>query len=409
MIEREKISQFSRHRLVWIIAVVVAVAGLLWFIQPTADSSKHGGRSGTNGPMPVVAAVAQKGNIDVTRAALGTVTPLANVTVRTQISGQLQQVAFQEGQMVQEGDFLAEIDPRPYQLALEQAEGALERDQALLVDAKLNLERYQTLVAQDSISKQTLTTQQSLVDQDQGNVQTDQGQIDAAKLNLTYCHIVSPVTGRVGLRQVDQGNYVQVSDAGGIVVVTQLQPITVIFTLPEDDLPAIMKRLATGAELQATAYDRTQSTKLATGKLVSVDNQIDTATGTIKLRAQFDNQDNILFPNQFVNVELLVDTLHDATIVPSAAIQRGNPATFDYAVNADNTVKVQAVKLGPSQGDNVAITDGLAPGDKVVTDGTDKLRDGAKITLPTEKGSKGSDDKNDSSDQSGHKHHRSNQ
>ena len=384
MTDSEKPLRFTRHRLVWIGVAVAALAALLWFIQPAADTSKHGGRSGANGPMPVVAAIARKGDIDVTRAALGTVTPLANVTVRTQISGQLQQIAFQEGQMVQEGDFLAEIDPRPYQLALEQAQGALERDQALLADAKLNLERYKTLVAKDSIAKQTLTTQQSLVDQDEGNVQTDQGQIDTAKLNLTYCHITAPVSGRVGLRQVDQGNYVQVSDANGIVVVTQLQPITVIFTLPEDDLPAVMKRLASGAEMQATAYDRTQSTKLATGKLVSVDNQIDTSTGTIRLRAQFDNQDSTLFPNQFVNVELLVDTLHDATIIPSAAVQRGTPATFVYLVNADNTVKVQAVKLGPAQGTDVAVTDGLTPGNKIVTDGTDKLRDGAKITLPEE-------------------------
>ena len=342
-----------------------------------------------SGPMPVVAAVAQKGDIAVTRDGLGTVTPLANVTVRTQINGQLQEIAFQEGQIVQQGDFLAQIDPRPYQLALEQAQGALTRDQALLDEAKLNLERYRKLVAEDSIAKQTLDTQQSLVDQDQGNVQTDQSQIDAAKLNLTYCHITAPVSGRVGLRQVDQGNYVQVSDANGLVTITELQPITVIFTLPEDDLPAIMKRLADSAELQTTAYDRSQSTKLATGKLISVDNEIDTSTGTIKLRAQFDNQDNILFPNQFVNVELLVDTLHDATIVPLAAIQRGTPGTFVYVVNDDSTVKVVPVKLGPSQGDNVAITDGLSPGDKVVTDGTDKLRDGAKITLPEESGQQG--------------------
>jgi membrane fusion protein, multidrug efflux system len=425
MNDTEKHSGINWRRLIWIIVAIAAVAALLWYIQPSATSNanggsggggKHGGRYGNNGPMPVVAAVAQKGDIDVTRSALGTVTPLANVTVRTQINGQLQQIGFQEGQMVNEGDFLAEIDPRPYQLALEQAEGALQRDQALLADAKLNLERYQKLVQQDSIAKQTLTTQQSLVTQDEGNVQTDQGQIDAAKLNLAYCHITAPVSGRVGLRQVDQGNYAQVSDANGIVTLTQLQPITVIFTLPEDDLPAVMKRLASGAELQATAYDRTNANKLATGKLVSVDNQIDTSTGTIKLRAQFDNQDNILFPNQFVNIELLVDTLHDATIIPSAAIQRGNPPTFVYVINADNTVKVQEVKLGPTQGDNISITDGLKPDDKVVIDGADKLRDGAKITLPEEKKDTGGNQSKDSGDKdkkdpdaSTHKHHRSSQ
>ena len=237
-------------------------------------------------------------------------------------------------------------------------------------------------------------------------MQTDQGQIDTAKLNLAYCHITAPVSGRVGLRQVDQGNYVQVSDPNGIVTLTQLQPITVIFTLPEDDLPAVMAKLKDGAELEATAFDRTQSTKLATGKLTSVDNQIDTATGTVKLRAQFDNADNSLFPNQFVNVELRIDTLHDATIIPSAAIQRGTPGTFVYLLGADSTVKVQAVKLGPSQGNTVAITDGLSPSDKVVIDGADKLRDGAKIALPDEKGQNGN---GGSPDQGGHKHRRSDQ
>jgi multidrug efflux system membrane fusion protein len=213
-------------------------------------------------------------------------------------------------------------------------------------------------------------------------VLTDQGQIDAAKLNLTYCHIVAPISGRVGLRQVDQGNYVQTGDTNGLVTLTQLQPITVIFTLPEDDLPAIMKRLAEGAQLPVTAYDRTQTTKLAEGKVISVDNQIDTSTGTIKLRAQFDNQDYALFPNQFVNVELLVDTLQGATTVPPSAIQRGAPGPFVYFVKDDNTVAVRPVKLGPSEADKVSITDGLSVGDKVIVDGSDKLRDGAKITLP---------------------------
>jgi multidrug efflux system membrane fusion protein len=359
--------------------------------------------------------------------------------VRTQINGQLQDVAFQEGQIVQKGDYLAQIDPRPYQTTLEQAEGNLVRDQALLKEAQLNADRYRKLVAQDSISKQTLDTQESLVQQYVGAIATDQGLIDSSKLNLVYCHITAPVTGRVGLRQVDAGNYVQTSDANGLVTLTQLQPITVLFTLPEDDLPAIMKRLADGAELPVTAYDRTQTTKLAVGKLISVDNQIDVTTGTIKMRAQFDNQDNILFPNQFVNVELLVDTLKDTVIVPSAAIQRGAPGTYVYLVKpagtADSstdkgaaktddakkdssdsasgaatethkhhktdgnatdaasdskdgskgtggaTVTVQPVKLGPVQGDNVAITDGLKEGDQVATDGTDKLRDGAKISI----------------------------
>ena len=333
-------------------------------------------------PQPVTLAAVHKGEIPIVDQALGTVTPPVSVTLRTQIAGQLQQIAFQEGQLVQKGDFLAQIDPRPYQMTLEQAEGALQRDQALLKDARVNLERYRKLVAQDSISKQQLDTQESLVQQYEGAVLTDQGQIDAAKLNLTYCHITAPATGRVGLRQVDAGNYVQTSDANGIVVLTQLQPITVVFTLPEDQLPLVMKRLDTGAVLPVEAYDRTQSAKLAEGKLIAVDNQIDVSTGTVKLRAEFDNADNALFPNQFVNVRLRVDTLSDAIIAPQAAILRGVQGNFVYLVKEDHTVMMRVVKLGATHGDDVAITEGLAEGDKIVLEGTDKLRDGAKIKTP---------------------------
>lgn len=332
-----------------------------------------------------MAVTARKGDINVTLNALGTVTPMAAVTVRTQINGQLMQVGFQEGQVVHEGDFLAEIDPRPYTIALAQAEGQLIRDQALLKDAEVNLARYKKLVAQDSLAKQQLDTQESLVQQYKGAVQSDQAQIDAAKLNLTYCRITAPVSGRVGLRQVDPGNYVKTSDTDGLVTITQLQPITVLFSLPEDNLPAIMQRLKEGATLEVLAYDRTQSTKLATGKLVSVDNQIDTSTGTIKLRAQFDNEDSGLFPNQFVNVRLLVNTLRDVTVIPTAAIQRGTPGTFVYRINEGNAVVIQKVKLGPAEGDNIIITEGLAPSDRVVIDGADKLREGAKVSLPEEK------------------------
>ncbi len=365
--------------------ILVAIGGVVWFMRPageTPDSAAPHGRSDRSGPTPVATATIQKGDINIIRRELGTVTPLANVVVRTQISGLLMEIAFKEGQIVQAGDFLAQIDPRPYELAKEQAEGSLQRDQALLKDAQLNLDRYKKLFAQDSISKQQMDTQQSLVDQYLGAVQTDQGQIDAAKLNLTYCHITSPVTGRVGLRQVDQGNYVQTTDANGIVIVTQLQPITVIFTLPEDDLPSVMKRTAAGAELVVTAFDRTQSNLLATGKLSSIDNQIDTTTGTVKLRAQFDNTNNELFPNQFVNADLLIDTMHDVIVAPQASIQHGTPGAFVYKVDTDNTVSVAPIKLGPADGDKVQITDGLSVGDIVVVDGTDRLRDGAKITLP---------------------------
>jgi multidrug efflux system membrane fusion protein len=285
--------------------------------------------------------------------------------------------------MVRAGDFLAQIDPRPYQLALAQSEGQLQRDQALLKDAELNLARYKTLVAQDSLARQTLDTQDALVQQYQGTVETDRALVNTAKLNLVYCHVVAPVTGRVGLRQVDAGNYVQASDSNGLVVITQIQPISVLFTLPEDNLPAVMKRLRTGESLPVTAFDRGQATQLAAGRLMTFDNQIDVTTGTVKLRAQFDNADEALFPNQFVNTRLLVDTLKDATVIPTSAIQRGAPGTYVYLVKPDDTVTVRPVKLGPSSGERVAIASGVDPGDKVVVDGGDKLREGAQVTMPT--------------------------
>lgn len=288
--------------------------------------------------------------------------------------------------MVKKGDFLAQIDPRPYQIALEQAQGQHARDKAQLANAEIDLARYRRLAAQDSIARQQLDTQQALVHQLEGTVATDQAQIDLAKLNLDYCRIVSPIEGRVGLRQVDVGNYVQTGDTNGIVVVTQLHPISVLFSLPEDDLPPIMKRLRQGATLTVTAYDRSNTTKLATGTLSTVDNQIDTSTGTVRLRADFDNADDALFPNQFVNITLLTDTLSDATVVPASAVQRGAPGTFVYVVKPDHTVAVQPVKLGPTAGDKVAVTSGLEPGTQIVVDGADKLRDGATITLPGEGG-----------------------
>jgi len=375
----------SSSWVIWVLLFIgFSAGGYYYFNSSTAPTAKNG-RPGINYTTPVMAVTARKGDINVTLNALGTVTPMAAVTVRTQINGQLMQVGFQEGQVVHEGDFLAEIDPRPYTIALAQAEGQLIRDQALLKDAEVNLARYKKLVAQDSLAKQQLDTQESLVQQYKGAVQSDQAQIDAAKLNLTYCRITAPVSGRVGLRQVDPGNYVKTSDTDGLVTITQLQPITVLFSLPEDNLPAIMQRLKEGATLEVLAYDRTQSTKLATGKLVSVDNQIDTSTGTIKLRAQFDNEDSGLFPNQFVNVRLLVNTLRDVTVIPTAAIQRGTPGTFVYRINEGNAVVIQKVKLGPAEGDNIIITEGLAPSDRVVIDGADKLREGAKVSLPEEK------------------------
>jgi len=297
----------------------------------------------------------------------------------------LQQIGFREGQIVKAGDFLAQIDPRPFQVALEQAEGTLAKDQALLANEKIDLARYQKLFKQDSVAEQTLATQVSLVAQQEGQVKTDIGVVDSSKLNLVYCHIVAPVTGRVGLRQVDQGNYVQPTDANGIVLLTQLQPMTVEFTMPEDNLPDLMKRVKTGEELQVTAWDRSQTTKVATGKLDTIDNTIDPTTGTVKIKAIFDNKDNELFPSQFVNAALQLDVLHDATLIPVSAIQRGAPGTFVYVVKADKTVTVRPVTLGPQDSTNVAITKGLNLGELVVVDGADKLREGAAVTTPDDK------------------------
>jgi multidrug efflux system membrane fusion protein len=330
----------------------------------------------------VVAATVTKSNLDVTLNALGTVTPLATVTVKTQIAGTLQEIAFQEGQMVKKGDFLAQIDPRPYEHALEQAQGTLARDQALLKQAEIDLKRYKTLLAEDSIASQQVDTQESLVEQYKGTVITDQANVGTAKLNLIYCHITAPVTGRVGLRQVDLGNYVQTSDTNGLVVITQMEPMSVIFTLPEDQLPQVLTQTTKGTQLKVTAYDRAKTIKLAEGKLDTIDNQIDSTTGTVKLRALFANNPEILYPQQFVNVDLLVNTLVDAKAVPTAAVQNGAPGSYVYLIKDDNTVTVRPIKIGPQSGDKVAVLSGLEVGDKVVVDGADKLREGSQVTLP---------------------------
>jgi membrane fusion protein, multidrug efflux system len=380
------IASRPRHRswlrwLFWLLLVLAILGAVVWYYHRPEGQPKTGGRNQFDAPTPVGVATVQQGDMPVTLTGLGTVTPLATVTVKTQINGYLTEVAFQEGQMVKKGDFLAQIDPRPYQVALEQFEGQLAKDQALLKNAQLDLQRYNTLVAQNSIATQTRDTQVSLVAQDQAAIKTDQAQVDAQKLNLVYAHIVSPVTGRVGLRQVDAGNYVQTSDPNGIVVVTQLQPISVIFTLPEDNLPAVMKQVHAGAALPVTAYDRTGTAELGKGRLETVDNQIDTTTGTVKLRAIFDNEQEILFPNQFVNVQLLVNTMKGVDIVPTAAIQHGAPGAFVYVVKPDQTAAVQKVKLGPGDGQHISVLEGLQPGEKVVVDGSDRLHEGAKVTL----------------------------
>lgn len=365
-------------------------AGYRFYYAPkteaTADGTparaKGAGRGGRSGDQPQAVGIAAvtAGEIPVILSGLGTVTPLATVTVRSQISGYLTEIGFREGQPVKRGDFLAQIDARPYEALLAQYQGQLARDQALLQNSKLDLARFQRLNVQDSISKQNVDTQASLVKQYEGTVAADQAIVEQQKLNVAYCRIIAPVEGRVGLRQIDQGNYVTGASTS-LVVVTQLHPISVVFTLPEDDVARVMKRLRAGAKLSVRAYDRGDANELATGNLDTVDNQIDTTTGTVKLRALFQNEDESLFPNQFVNAKLTVDTVRDAPIVPTAAILRGTPGTYVYLLEGDDKVVVRPIKLGEADGARTAVTSGLAVGDRVVVDGTDRLRDGASVRV----------------------------
>jgi membrane fusion protein, multidrug efflux system len=378
MVARKK----RRPVLLVLLLAIAAGAGYWYYTKPAPQQPQRpGGRGDVAATTPVVAASAATGDIDITLNALGTVTSLATVTIRSNISGYLVNVAYTEGQIVKKGDLLAEIDSRPYELALANAQGTLARDKALLDAAQIDLKRYQDLAKTNAIPRQQLDTQTYLVAQYQANILSDQAQIDTQKLNITYCHIVAPVSGRVGLRLVDQGNYVTPGDANGLVILTQLQPISVIFPVAEDYLPQIQRRTRANATLEVTAFDRTGATKLAVGKLQTLDNQIDTTTGTVKLRAQFDNKDDSLFPNQFVNVRLLVDTMRDVTVMPTSAIQRGAPGTFVYLINPDSSVAVKPVDLGPQSGERVAVRSGLSPGDHVVIDGADKLRNGSKVVV----------------------------
>ena len=365
-------------RVVWIALGLAILALLIWAIYPRPQVNNRFNQ----GAQPVGVATAVSGPINVNLNALGTVTPLATATVRPQVGGLLTKLFFTEGQMVKAGDPLAEIDPRPYQAALDQAKGQLARDQANLANARVDLARYQALAAQNAISGQQVATQQALVRSDAGIVEADQANVETAAINLGYTRIVSPVNGRAGLRQMDIGNIVQAGQSTGIVVVTELSPMSVVFTVPEDNISQIMGRVSQGASLEVDAWDRSQTVQIASGKLATLDNVVDPTTGTVKLRAMFDNTDNKLFPSQFVNVRLLVDTLQNQTVVPVAAVQRGAGGTFVFIVNPDKTVNQRAVKLGIQDGDKVAILGGLKPGDTVVVDGADRLRDGSDIVIP---------------------------
>ena len=393
--------------------VLIAVALGGWYFYSSKNSSqaadpaapaaagkgRAGGFSAANMVVPVVVASAQRGDLPVYFNGLGTVTAFNTVTVRSRVDGQLISVAFKEGQFVHEGDLLAQIDPRPFQVQLEQAMGQLAKDHAQRKDAEVNFERYKLLFKEGVIPQQQLDTQAALVGQFDGAIASDQSQVDNAKLQLTYSRITAPISGRIGLRLVDAGNIVHASDTNGLLVITQLQPISVIFSLPQDQLPEVNAKLRSGVQLVVDAYDRDDTAKIASGKLQTIDNQIDPTTGTYKLKSIFANADNALFPNQFVNVHLLVDVKHNLTIVPTAAIQRGPQGTYVYAVAKDGAskdaiaiAKIYPVTIAQTTGNSVGLSAGLNSGDVVVIDGQDKLQDGTKVNPNPAGGANGSGD-----------------
>lgn len=391
--------------LTWIAVVVVIAAGGGWYWKHQRDAAAAAnavpgavpgpgmsqGPGGIGGPgarrfaggqaQPVSVAAVRRQDMRVLLQAIGTVTAQNTAIVRTKVDGELQAIFFREGDMVKAGTLLAQIDPRSYQAALTQAAGGLARDQATLKNAQVDLQRYQDLLAKDSVAKQTLDTQVALVRQLEGTVQVDQGAVDVAKLNLSYTKVTAPISGRLGLKQADLGNVIHAADTTGIVTITQTQPIYGLFAIPEASLAKVAASLRSGESMPVEAWDRDRRNKLATGKVSFIDNLIDTTTGTIKLKAVFPNQDSALFPNQFINVVLQTDTLHDTLAVPSASVQRGTPGTYVYGVSDDGTVAVRKVTLGPVEGDWTSVTGDVHPGEKVVTDGADRLRDGAKVQV----------------------------
>ncbi len=383
-------ARWSRRRIVGLVLLLLVVAAIAWMVlRPSAKQGGPGGRPGgrppmaamANMPVPVRIATATQQDIDIFLRSLGTVTAYNTVTVRSRVSGELVDVAFQEGQQVKAGDLLAQVDPRAFQVALDQARGTQMQNLAQLENARRDLQRYQALYKQDSIARQQVDTQAALVRQYEGAVKSDQANVDNAKLQLDYARITAPISGRLGLRQVDRGNLVSSSDTNGLVVITQTQPISVVFTLPETQLPDVRAELAAGKTLTVDAYDRADTRRIASGILETLDNQIDVATGTLKLKARFDNTDDALFPNQFVNVRLHVLTRKDVTAIPTAAVQQGSAGAFVFLVQPDDTIAVRQVKLGAINSGMVAVNEGLQPGDRVVTEGTDRLRAGAKVEI----------------------------
>src|SRR5580765_858843 len=379
----------------WILILAVVAIGI-WYYRGAHSTSEAGGKAtagtsgkGRGGPgsggftVPVVVAPAQKGDLPVYLIGLGTATAFNTVTVRSRVDGQIVKVNFTEGQFVHQGDALIEIDPRPYQVLLEQAEGQLAKDQAQLRDVQVDFERYQLLYNEGVVPKQQVDTQQAQVGQYLGAIKADQATIDNAKLQLVYAHITAPISGRVGLRLVDMGNIVHSSDTTGLLVITQLQPISVIFTLPQDQLQQVLSKLRRGRQLPVEAYDRDDSNKIADGKLATIDNQIDPTTGTYKLKSIFSNENSVLFPNQFVNVHMLVDTKRNLVIVPASAIQRGPQGTYIYVVSGGETANIRPVTIAQTTGNNIGISSGLNGGDIVVIDGQDKLQDGSKVVTST--------------------------
>ena len=416
-----------------IVAAVIAAGVYYFFFRSASNNPNTGSATSTAGgskskgsggaAIPVVAVKATKGDIGVYFDNIGTVTSIYTVSVRSRVDGELMSILYKEGELVHQGNRLVEIDPRPYEAALTQFEGLLQRDQALLDNARIDLVRYETLVKQDAVPEQQAATQQALVKQYEGAVKNDQGQIDTAKLNITYSHVDAPITGRIGLRLVDPGNIVHASDANALLVITQVQPISVIFPLVEDQLPAVLQKLRAGQRLEVDVYDRDKVNKIAQGWLTTVDNQIDPTTGNVRLRANFDNKDNALFPNQFVNARLLVEEKHGVTLAPSAVIQRGSQTTYVYVVKPDSsadgtapsadagasgraskgrgapatasadhgaapadrgvtgTVTVHQITVGTTEGDQTEVTSGVSPGDILVMSGVDKLQEGSKVSV----------------------------